>query len=97
MEQVRTLVKYATAGLVPDLTVLLDVDIEEGLRRKKKDNEWNRLDAYTVEFHQRVRTGYLEMVTQEPNRCLVVDAGKEWGKVQDDLRKVIEANLKIAG
>jgi dTMP kinase len=96
LEQVRALVKYATVGLIPDLTVLLDVDIEEGLKRKKKDNEWNRLDAYTVEFHQRVRAGYLEMVKQEPNRWVVVDAGKEWGEVQDDLRKVIEANLKIA-
>lgn len=96
LEQVRALVKYATGGLIPDLTVLLDVDIEEGLKRKKKDNEWNRLDAYTVEFHQRVRAGYLEMVKQEPNRWVVVDAGREWESVQDDLRKVIEANLKIA-
>ena len=96
LEQVRALVKYATGGLIPDLTVLLDVDIEEGLKRKKKDNEWNRLDAYTVEFHQRVRAGYLEMVKKEPNRWVVVDAGREWESVQDDLRKVIEANLKIA-
>lgn len=95
LEQVRTLVKYATGGLVPDLTVLLDVDVEEGLKRKKKDNEWNRLDAYTVEFHQRVRAGYLEMVKREPNRWMVVDAGREWESVQDELRKVIEARLKV--
>ena len=94
LEQVRALVKYATGGLVPDLTVLLDVDVEEGLRRKKKDNEWNRLDAYTVEFHQRVRAGYLEMVEQEPNRWVVVDAGREWESVQEELRKVIEGKLK---
>ena len=94
LEQVRTLVKYATGGLVPDLTVLLDVDVEEGLKRKKKDNEWNRLDAYTVEFHQRVRAGYLEMVRQEPSRWVVVDAGQKWESVQEELRKVIEAKLK---
>ena len=93
LEQVRALVKYATGGLVPDLTVLLDLDIEEGLRRKKKDNEWNRLDAYTVEFHQRVRVGYLEMVKQEPGRWLVIDAGKEWGEVQEGLRSVILQRL----
>src|ERR1044071_5235856 len=86
LEQVRALVKYATGGLVPDLTVLLDVDVEEGLKRKKKDNEWNRLDAYTVEFHQRVRAGYLEMVRQEPNRWVAVDASEEWEKVQEELR-----------
>ena len=94
LDQVRALVKYATGGLVPDLTVLLDVDVEEGLRRKKKDNEWNRLDAYTVEFHQRVRAGYLEMVKAEPKRWRVVDAGQEWDKVQKELRKVIEEKLK---
>jgi len=94
LEQVRALVKYATGGLVPDLTVLLDVDIEVGLGRKKKDNEWNRLDAYTVEFHERVRKGYHEMVKAEPNRWAVVDAGQKWEDVQEKLRKVILERLK---
>ena len=94
LDQVRALVKYATGGLVPDLTVLLDVDVEEGLRRKKKDNEWNRLDAYTVEFHQRVHAGYLEMVKAEPDRWVVVDAGQRWEDVQEELRRVIVEKLK---
>ena len=93
LEQVRQLVKYATGGLVPDLTVLLDVDIEEGLKRKKKDNEWNRLDAYTVDFHQRVRAGYLEMVKQESSRWVVVDAGQPWEDVQAKLRFEITSKL----
>lgn len=93
LEQVRALVRYATGGLVPDLTVLLNVDVEEGLRRKKKDNEWNRLDAYTIEFHQRVHAGYAEMVRQEPNRWVVIDAGKEWDQVQGELRLVILGRL----
>jgi dTMP kinase len=95
LEQVRTLVKYATGGLVPDLTILLDVDVEEGLRRKKKDNEWNRLDAYTLEFHQRVHAGYAEMVKQEPNRWVVVDANRSWDEVQEELRIVILGRLKV--
>ena len=94
LEQVRALVKYATGGLVPDLTILLDIDVEEGLRRKKKDNEWNRLDAYTVEFHRRVRAGYSEMVKQEPDRWVTVDAGQAWEKVQEELRTVITARLE---
>ena len=94
LDQVRALVKYATGGLVPDLTVLLAVDVEEGLRRKRKDNEWNRLDAYTVEFHQRVHAGYLEMVKAEPARWVVVDAGRKWDEVQDELRMVILGRLK---
>jgi len=95
LAQVRALVKYATGGLVPDLTVLLNVDVEEGLRRKKKDNEWNRLDAYTVEFHQRVRAGYAEMVHQEPERWVVINAGQAWESVQEELRIVILGRLKI--
>ncbi|HEU0293110.1 MAG TPA: dTMP kinase [Anaerolineales bacterium] len=94
LEQVRQLVKYATGGLVPDLTVLLDLDVEIGLGRKKKDNEWNRLDAYTVEFHKRVRAGYLEMVKQEPKRWVVVDAEQKWESVQAELRRVIVERLK---
>ena len=94
LEQVRGLVKYATGGLTPDLTVLLDLDVEIGLGRKKKDNEWNRLDAYTVEFHKRVRAGYLEMVKAEPGRWVVVNAEQKWESVQEELRKLIEGRIK---
>ncbi len=94
LAQVRTLVRYATGGLVPDLTILLDLDVEVGLKRKQKADEWNRLDAYTVEFHRRVRAGYLEMVKLEPERWRVVDAGREWKLVQAELRQVIEDKLE---
>jgi len=95
LEQVRALVKYATGGLVPDLTILLDVDVEEGLQRKKKNNaEWNRMDDHAIQFYQRVRAGYLVMVKQEPKRWVVVDSGKRWESVQEALRKVIEERLK---
>ena len=94
LEQVRALVKYATGGLVPDLTVLLDVDVEEGLQRKKKNNEeWNRMDDHAIQFYQRVRAGYLVMVKQEPKRWVVVDSSQKWESVQDELRKVIEGRL----
>ena len=94
LEQVRALVKYATGGLIPDLTVLLDVDVEVGLGRKKNNGtEWNRMDAHEIEFYQRVRAGYLEMVEQEPNRWVVINAGREWEFVQEELRKMIEERL----
>ena len=95
LDEVRTLVRYATGGLVPELTILLDIDVEAGLKRKTQNGaEWNRLDAYTIEFHQRVRAGYLEMVRREPRRWVVVDASREWNEVQDELRKVILTRLK---
>src|SRR5688572_2879758 len=94
LEHVRALVKYATGGLVPDLTVLLDVDVEVGLRRKKKNGvEWNRMDAHEVEFYKRVRAGYLQMVQQEPSRWAEVDAGQKWETVQEELKKVVESSL----
>ena len=93
LEQVRALIRYATGGLVPDLTILLDLDVEVGLKRKTRQDEWNRLDAYTVDFHRRVRAGYLEMVHLEPARWLVVDAGQPWEQVQADLRVVLTAAL----
>src|SRR5512143_709585 len=91
--QVRALVKYATGGLVPDMTILLDIDVEIGLARKRKDNEWNRLDAYTVEFHKGVRAGYLEMVKAEPDRWVTVNAEQKWDAVQEELRKVVEGRI----
>ena len=98
LEQVRALVRYATGGLTPDLTLLLDVDAETGLRRGSQRHtnggEWNRLDAYQLEFHQRVRAGYLELAKQEPRRWVLVDASQPWEKVQTDLRAVILRHLQ---
>jgi dTMP kinase len=94
LEQVRALVKYATGGLVPDLTILLDLDVEVGLGRKKKGDEWNRLDAYTVEFHRRVRAGYLEMVEAESDRWTVVNAEQPWEAVQEELRRTMLHTIK---
>ena len=94
LDQVRALVRYATGGLTPDLTLLLDIEVEAGLKRKTQNaSEWNRLDAYDVEFHRRVRLGYLEMVRQEPTRWVRVDAGRTWDEVQEELRRVIKSRL----
>jgi dTMP kinase len=69
--------------------------VEVGLGRKKKNGlEWNRMDAHEVEFYERVRAGYLEMVKQEPDRWVVVDSGQQWESVQEELRKVIVGRLK---
>lgn len=94
LEQVRALVHYATAGLKPDLTFLLDVEVEVGLRRKRKRGlEWNRLDAFEVDFHRRVRQGYLQMAHQEPERWIVVDASCAWEVVQQVLRDHLRRRL----
>ncbi|KXK15058.1 MAG: thymidylate kinase [Chloroflexi bacterium OLB14] len=95
LDEIRALVKYATGGLSPDLTILLDLDVEVGLKRKTQNEvEWNRMDAYTVEFHKRVRAGYLEMVKQEPKRWVVVNSNQKWEDVQEELKKVIVGRIK---
>jgi len=94
LPHIRALINYATGGLTPDLTILLDLEVNVGLARKTNGDEWNRLDAYTVEFHQRVRQGYLELVQAEPNRWEVIDASKRWDAVQANLKKIILEKLK---
>jgi dTMP kinase len=93
LEQVRALIHYATGGLIPDLTILLDLEVEIGLerstRRRAQGGEWNRLDALDLAFHQRVRAGYLEMAKREPQRWKVIDAAQEWEKVQENLRLIL--------
>jgi len=94
LEQLRSIVHYATGGLKPDLTLLLDVDPGEGLRRRDSGGDWNRLDDYDLEFHERVRAGYHELVVAEPDRWVVIDAAQEPTDVAADLHRIIIEQLK---
>jgi len=85
----RAMLAFATDNLKPDLTLLLDVDVEIGLQRKRKEDEWNRLDAYELAFHQRVREGYHELCRQEPERWRVIDAMQPKDAVQLALRQAV--------
>ena len=90
----RQILSFATGGLVPDLTLLFDVDVETGLsRRQSGGGEWNRLDDYAVAFHRRVRNGYLELAAAEPARWLRIDAAQTPARVQEDLQKAILTRL----
>ena len=91
----RQLLDFATGSLWPDLTILLDVDVETGLKRRKSGGgEWNRLDAYAVAFHQRVRRGYQALAGRDPQRWVTLDANRPFEEVQADLRKIILARLE---
>lgn len=95
LQILKDIVKFATGGLQPDLTLLLDLEVDEGLNRKiKGGSEWNRLDAQKVEFHKRVRNGYKEMALAEPDRWKVINASNEPQIVQQDIRKVILKKLE---
>ena len=93
LAHLHTIVDFATGGLKPDLTLLLDLDVTVGLARRQKDGDINRLDAFELAFHQRVRTGYHELVAAEPDRWVVIDAAQPPEQVQKDLCAAILARL----
>ena len=73
MDQMRALQQFATGGLWPDLTILLDLPVEVGLARKS--DEVTRFEAYhDVAYHERVRAAFMEFAADEPERYAVVDA-----------------------
>jgi dTMP kinase len=95
LEALQAITAFATGGLKPDLTLYLDIAPERGLeRRQTGGGEWNRLDAETLEFHQRVREGYLELINQEPERWVVIDADGSVEEVQEEIREQVGARLE---
>ncbi len=86
----QSLLDFSTGGLKPDLTLLVDVPVEQGMARKRENSsEWNRLDAYTLAFHERVRQGYFALAEAEPERWMIIDATKDKDSVQQALRTAI--------
>jgi dTMP kinase len=73
VETVEMINNVATRGLKPDLTVLLDIAVEEGFRRKGGENR-DRLEKEDIEFYHKVREGYLTLAKKKPERWLVIDA-----------------------
>ncbi len=100
LEALRLITRFATQGLKPDLTIYLDVDVVEGLRRKFAANttgqgEWNRMDRLDLEFYQRVRAGYLEMAQTEPERWLIVDASAPVEQIHQMICRRLEQVLSV--
>lgn len=89
----RSLIDFATDGLKPDLTILLDLDVEIGLRRREHGGQVNRLDTYDLDFYRRVRAGYLEMARQEASRWVIVNGAQPLLYVQNDVRQCVMQRL----
>jgi dTMP kinase len=94
MADLRRLQDFATAGLRPDLTLLLDVPVEVGLERTRRRAEWNRFeDTEEVAFFEAVRNAYLRFADDEPDRFRIVDGS---GSVEDAdaaIRSIVEPLL----
>lgn len=96
LETLQALLAFSTGGLKPDLTLLVDVPVETGMARKRNNSsEWNRLDAYALAFHERVRQGYFALAEAEPERWIIIDATKDKDNVQQAMRKAVLTRLEL--
>ena len=89
---IDTIRRYATFGLVPDITFLVDLPEEIGLSRiLKKDAD--RLEQESMEFHKRVREGFLDLAKKEPERFVVLDGRKSIDEIHQDVINVLNKEL----
>lgn len=92
IEELKRLISFATGGLSPDLTLYLDLPPEEGIRRKLADYQ-NRLDVQGLSFYRRVEAGYREMIAQEPQRWVVINAGRSLEEVHQEVVRAVQGKL----
>jgi len=86
--------RQATAGLVPQLTLLLDLPAARGLVRVKGAGDFDRMEGETLKFHEDVRSGYLWLQQKEPGRVRLIDATKPPDRVFADIWAVVSEFLR---
>lgn len=93
VEEVAAINRFATENLSPDLTIYLDIDAQIGLNRigsKDSNREKDRLELEAISFHNRVRTAYLKLLDDHPERIRLVDAGQSMEEVLIDSLAIIK-------
>ena len=94
IDEVYDINLYATSGVLPDLTILIDQDPKVGLARiKKNDRDTDRLDVETITFHENVRKGYLEVANRFPERIKIVNGERTIDEVYKDVLKIVIEKL----
>lgn len=92
-DEVRALSLWAAEGLLPDLTILLDLDESVGRDRMKDRTKYDRLENEEQEFHERVRNGYLALAAAEPERFLVLAAADSVESIASAIRQRVQELL----
>ena len=92
-DEIRNLSLWATEGLLPDLTILLDLDESLGRDRLKERTKYDRLEAEEQDFHARVREGYHALAAAEPDRFLVLDAAGSLDSLASAIRERVSKLL----
>lgn len=90
---INSLNEIVVPDLKPHITILLDLDVEEGLRRNRHANKEDRFELETIEFHNRVRQGFLQIAMQEPDRVRVVNASRGTDEISMEIINIVEAKL----
>lgn len=85
----------ATGGIRPDLTILLDLDAEAGLRRNRAVNKEDRIERESIDFHRRVREGFLEIARSDPDRVKVVQADAPIEETRDRILSIVTQALSL--
>jgi dTMP kinase len=93
LELVERVSKTAALSLKPDLTILLNLPVRVGLSRLEKRSGKTKIDEEPVEFHERVRNGYISIAQKEPKRIKVVNATRDIDEVQEEIRTVVLERL----
>lgn len=91
IDNINMLNELAVNGVHPDLTIVFDIDTETSMARVGAEKD--RLESAGIEFHKRVRNGYLEIAKKNPQRIKVVDASQTIEDVQRDVIKIVEEVL----
>jgi dTMP kinase len=96
MTEMRRLQEFATFGLHPDLTLLLDVPVDVGLARKRH-GPWNRFEnTRDAAFFEKVRAGYLALAAEEPQRVKLLDGSGSVGESDRLVQQAVESLLSVA-
>lgn len=95
LDALRAITRFATSGLVPDLTIYIDVPVSVGIARKQGD-QVNRLDAKEIAYHDQVRKGFLQLASGEPARWVVIDGTRSVDQVQSEIRARVLKEMKMA-
>ena len=91
IDRINLLNNIATDGMKPDLTFVFDIDVETSQQRV--GSEKDRMESAGMDFHNRVRQGYLKLAENEPNRIKVIDAKKSIPDIHDEVVEIIESFL----
>ncbi len=93
MAIINTLNGIVVPETEPFLTILLDMDVEEGLKRNRKANKEDRFELETVEFHKRVRLGFHQIAKEDPDRVKIVDASRSTEEVSREVINIIKETI----